>query len=142
MAQNHQDEHEQRLALFIDFENIAIGVRDAHYRKFDVNLVLERLLKDVKPILLEVARDFEEKTGTNNKERYSQDVEKLRNGLAKVKELSPQVRQEWAQALKDWPQEHANTLKKEKLPVVKVLNTVLDSAEKRGYKWPVRYVIK
>ena len=42
MAGNSQDE--QRLALFIDFENIAIGVRDAHYRKFDVNLVLERLL--------------------------------------------------------------------------------------------------
>ena len=42
MATNPQDE--QRLALFIDFENIAIGVRDAHYRKFDVNLVLERLL--------------------------------------------------------------------------------------------------
>ncbi|OFV87760.1 MAG: hypothetical protein A2V74_03825 [Acidobacteria bacterium RBG_16_70_10] len=42
MAINAQDE--QRLALFIDFENIAIGVRDAHYRKFDVNLVLERLL--------------------------------------------------------------------------------------------------
>jgi uncharacterized LabA/DUF88 family protein len=42
LAANGQDE--QRLALFIDFENIAIGVRDAHYRKFDVNLVLERLL--------------------------------------------------------------------------------------------------
>ena len=42
MADNTQDE--QRLALFIDFENIAIGVRDAHYRKFNVNLVLERLL--------------------------------------------------------------------------------------------------
>ena len=42
MAETGQDE--QRLALFIDFENIAIGVRDAHYRKFDVNLVLERLL--------------------------------------------------------------------------------------------------
>ncbi len=42
MAAHHQDE--QRLALFIDFENIAIGVRDAHYRKFDINLVLERLL--------------------------------------------------------------------------------------------------
>jgi len=42
LAGNTQDE--QRLALFIDFENIAIGVRDAHYRKFDVNLVLERLL--------------------------------------------------------------------------------------------------
>jgi uncharacterized LabA/DUF88 family protein len=42
LAGTTQDE--QRLALFIDFENIAIGVRDAHYRKFDVNLVLERLL--------------------------------------------------------------------------------------------------
>ncbi|HWX23449.1 MAG TPA: NYN domain-containing protein [Vicinamibacteria bacterium] len=42
MASTTQDE--QRLALFIDFENIAIGVRDAHYRKFDINLVLERLL--------------------------------------------------------------------------------------------------
>jgi uncharacterized LabA/DUF88 family protein len=38
------NQDEQRLALFIDFENIAIGVRDAHYRKFDINLVLERLL--------------------------------------------------------------------------------------------------
>jgi uncharacterized LabA/DUF88 family protein len=43
LAVSTQDE--QRLALFIDFENIAIGVRDAHYRKFDVNLVLERLLE-------------------------------------------------------------------------------------------------
>jgi uncharacterized LabA/DUF88 family protein len=42
LAVHTQDE--QRLALFIDFENIAIGVRDAHYRKFDINLVLERLL--------------------------------------------------------------------------------------------------
>jgi uncharacterized LabA/DUF88 family protein len=42
LADNTQDE--QRLALFIDFENIAIGVRDAHYRKFNINLVLERLL--------------------------------------------------------------------------------------------------
>jgi len=42
LADSTQDE--QRLALFIDFENIAIGVRDAHYRKFNINLVLERLL--------------------------------------------------------------------------------------------------
>jgi uncharacterized LabA/DUF88 family protein len=43
LAATQQDE--QRLALFIDFENIAIGVRDAHYRKFDINLVVERLLE-------------------------------------------------------------------------------------------------
>jgi len=32
------------LALFCDFENIALGVRDARYDKFDINRVLERLL--------------------------------------------------------------------------------------------------
>lgn len=35
---------EGNLALFCDFENIALGVRDAKYDKFDIQLVLERLL--------------------------------------------------------------------------------------------------
>ena len=34
----------QNLALFCDFENIALGVRDAKYAKFDIKPVLERLL--------------------------------------------------------------------------------------------------
>src|SRR5437870_12309856 len=32
------------MALFCDFENIAVGVRDANYEKFDIGKVLERLL--------------------------------------------------------------------------------------------------
>jgi uncharacterized LabA/DUF88 family protein len=36
---------DQRLCLFIDFENIALGVRDAKYKKFDINLVLQRLIE-------------------------------------------------------------------------------------------------
>ncbi len=32
------------IALFCDFENIALGVRDAKYASFDINKVLERLL--------------------------------------------------------------------------------------------------
>ena len=32
------------MALFCDFENIALGVRDARYEKFDIGKVLERLL--------------------------------------------------------------------------------------------------
>ncbi|HXY39756.1 MAG TPA: NYN domain-containing protein [Vicinamibacteria bacterium] len=56
MAVSTQDE--QRLALFIDFENIAIGVRDAHYRKFDVNLVLERLLDKGKLLVKKAYADW------------------------------------------------------------------------------------
>ncbi|HQU16474.1 MAG: NYN domain-containing protein [Gammaproteobacteria bacterium] len=32
------------MAVFCDFENIALGVRDAKYAQFDINKVLERLL--------------------------------------------------------------------------------------------------
>ncbi|MDH5343450.1 MAG: C4-dicarboxylate TRAP transporter substrate-binding protein [Betaproteobacteria bacterium] len=105
-------------------------------KKFD------SLPKDVKPIVLEVAKAFEELTGSNNKERYSSDIAKLKGGLAKVKELDPAVRKEWALSLKDWPQSHADTLKKDGLPVVKALNTALESAEKHGHTWPVRYTVK
>src|SRR5210317_2536690 len=34
----------RNLALFCDFENIALGVRDARYARFDIMEVLERLL--------------------------------------------------------------------------------------------------
>ncbi len=34
----------RNMALFCDFENIALGVRDANYAKFDIGKVLERLL--------------------------------------------------------------------------------------------------
>ena len=31
------------MAVFCDFENVALGVRDANYEKFDIKPVLERL---------------------------------------------------------------------------------------------------
>ena len=37
-------EQDNNLALFCDFENVALGVRDAQFPKFDMQLVLERLL--------------------------------------------------------------------------------------------------
>ena len=40
------------MALFCDFENIALGVRDAKYAKFDIDKVLERLFRaGVKPVV-------------------------------------------------------------------------------------------
>ena len=41
MAVNHETKN---MALFCDFENVALGVQDAKYEKFDINRVLERLL--------------------------------------------------------------------------------------------------
>src|SRR5207253_5869640 len=36
---------ERKLAMFIDFENIARGVKEAQYKQFELKLVLERLLE-------------------------------------------------------------------------------------------------
>ena len=41
MSEQHRT---QNMALYCDFENVALGVRDAKYKAFDINKVLERLL--------------------------------------------------------------------------------------------------
>ncbi|MFT5481940.1 MAG: hypothetical protein ACI9GW_000587 [Halieaceae bacterium] len=38
------DEDDLNLAVYCDFENVALGVRDTKFPKFDIQLVLERLL--------------------------------------------------------------------------------------------------
>jgi TRAP-type C4-dicarboxylate transport system substrate-binding protein len=120
-----------------------IGFGSITWHGLTVNLDFwNGLPEDVQEIVLEVAADFEEQTGSNNKERYDSDIVKLEDGLATVKTLDPAVRQEWAESLRDWPQSYSDELESEGLPAKQVLNIVLDSAERYGYEWPVRYKVE
>jgi len=47
------------IAIFADFENVALGVRDARYDSFDINLVLERLLDKGKIVVKKAYADWE-----------------------------------------------------------------------------------
>jgi uncharacterized protein (TIGR00288 family) len=47
------------IALFIDFENIAIGVKEAKHKKFDISLLLERLLEKGKIVVKRAYCDWE-----------------------------------------------------------------------------------
>jgi uncharacterized LabA/DUF88 family protein len=47
------------MALFCDFENVALGVRDAKYAKFDITKVLERLLLKGSIVLKKAYCDWE-----------------------------------------------------------------------------------
>ncbi|MFQ5946945.1 MAG: NYN domain-containing protein [Anaerolineae bacterium] len=49
---------ERKLALFIDFENIARGVKEAQYKGFDIKLVLERLLEKGKIMMRRAYADW------------------------------------------------------------------------------------
>lgn len=51
------DEH--KIALFIDFENIALGLRESGYKQFDINLVLARLLEKGKVVVRRAYADWE-----------------------------------------------------------------------------------
>ncbi|MBI1853598.1 MAG: NYN domain-containing protein [Planctomycetes bacterium] len=55
----HSSNDDKNLALFIDFENIALGVREAKYDKFQINLILERLLEKGKIVVKKAYADWE-----------------------------------------------------------------------------------
>ena len=47
------------LAVFCDYENVAIGVRDARYQRFDIGLVLERILDKGKVVVKKAYADWD-----------------------------------------------------------------------------------
>ena len=85
------EEKDLSLALFCDFENVALGVRDAKYAKFDIQLVLERILlkgsivvkkaycdweryKEFKPIMHDAAFELIEIPHTRQSGKNSADI--------------------------------------------------------------------
>lgn len=95
MATNSDD---LQMAVFCDFENVALGVRDAKYAKFDIHLVLERLLvkgsivykkaycdwdryKDFKPAIHEAAFELIEIPHTRQSGKNSADIRMVVDAL-------------------------------------------------------------
>ncbi len=101
-----------------------------------------RLPKDVQAIIVEVAKEFEARTGTVNKENYPKQLDQLRKVGTKVNAVPDSVKLDWANSLKGWPQQKAAELDKQGLPGSQVLKITLEEAEKLGHKWPVRYAVK
>lgn len=51
------------VAVFCDFENVALGVRDARYDEFDIDLVLERILDKGKVVVKRAYADWDRYRG-------------------------------------------------------------------------------
>ncbi len=86
------------LALFCDFENVALGVREAKYARFDIQLVLERLLlkgsivvkkaycdweryKEFKPIMHDASFELIEIPHTRQSGKNSADIRMVVDAL-------------------------------------------------------------
>jgi TRAP-type C4-dicarboxylate transport system substrate-binding protein len=101
-----------------------------------------KLPKEVQDVILEVAREYEARTGTVNEENYPKQLDQLKSFGVNVRAVPDAVRVEWAGSLKGWPQDKAAELDKAGMPASQVLKLALEEAEKLGHKWPVRYQIK
>jgi TRAP-type C4-dicarboxylate transport system substrate-binding protein len=96
---------------------------------------------EVRPIFQEVADRYSTQTGSFNKVGYKKDMDWLRSNIT-VTDLPDSVRLDWAKKLAHWPQKYADELEAQGYPAKAIMNATLDAAEKVGYTWPVRYVIK
>ena len=91
-------ELDNNLALFCDFENVALGVRDSQFPKFDMQLVLERLLlkgsivvkkaycdwdryKEFKPVMHDMAFELIEIPHTRQSGKNSADIRMVVDAL-------------------------------------------------------------
>ena len=101
-----------------------------------------KLPKDVQAVIQEVAKEYEGKTGTVNKENYPKQIAELKTQGVNVKAVSDKVRLDWANSLAGWPAQKAKELDKMGLPGTQVLEIALKAAEDNGHKWPVRYKVK
>ncbi|MGA8918728.1 MAG: C4-dicarboxylate TRAP transporter substrate-binding protein [Pseudolabrys sp.] len=120
-----------------------IGFGAITWHGLTINLVRwNKLPKEVQDIILQVAKEYEAKTGTVNKENYPKQIAELKAHGSVVRTLPEKVRQEWANSLAGWPAQKAKELDAMGLPATQVLEIALQAAEDNGYKWPVRYKIK
>jgi len=102
----------------------------------------EKLPKEVQDVILEVAKEYEGKTGTVNKENYPKQIAALKEHGVNVRTLPDKVKQDWASSLATWPAQKAKELDAAGLPGTQVLEIAMKAAEENGHKWPLRYSVK
>lgn len=124
-----------------------------HYKKISLGAVgvivmamnaksLSRLPKDVQNVLQEVGREYEQRVGKALDQSNAQGLERLKAAGAKISEISPEARKDWAQGIKDWPNKAAKDLDKKGQPGTAVLKSYLKHLKAEGWAPPVEYVVQ
>jgi len=103
---------------------------------------LNRLPADVRQIVEEVGRGFEVEAARVLEERQIAGLANLRAAGATVRELSEEVRREWALSLIDFPNRMAKEADSRGMPGSEVLRSYIELVSESGYQWPVDYTIE
>ena len=103
---------------------------------------LDRLPADVRQIVEEVGRGYEVEAARVLEERQISGLANLRAAGAIVRELPEEVRREWAQSLREFPNRMAKEADSRGMPGSVVLRSYLELVTQSGYEWLVKYTIE
>jgi len=102
---------------------------------------LDRLPTDVRQIVEEVGLAFEVEAAQVLEERQIAGLENLRAAGATVRDLPPDVRREWAESLREFPDRMAKEADSRGMPGSELLRSYIELVTQSGYEWPVEYKI-
>lgn len=100
------------------------------------------LPEEVQAIIVEVGAEWEERNGAAMDAVQASGLAALSENGAIVKELSQDVRIEWAQSLSEFPKLQAAEAAGRGLPAVQVMQSYIDAAKAGGHDWPVEYQLQ
>ncbi len=102
----------------------------------------KKLGKDVQEILVDMGKEFSEKTAEECVKFGVAGEAKLRKAGVTVTQISSDAKKKWCEAVKEFPNRMAQDANKRGLPGSEVMRYYIATIESMGYKFPCKYVIK
>lgn len=102
---------------------------------------LNSLPEDVRKIIVEVGRAWEDQNGPTMDKSQENGLAALKKNNAIIKELPDTTRAAWAKSLAAFPAKQAKEAEGRGMPGVQVLKAYIKASETLGHKWPVDYKI-
>lgn len=115
----------------------------AYLNAVTVNLdTWNTLPEDVQEILQEVAVEYEKETADLCASSEQEGINKLKSEGVEVRQINEQAKEEWAQALSEFPNSMAQEANSRDLPGTEVMEFYINKLEELGHEWPVQYKIE
>ncbi len=117
----------------IGFGAMGVNALTMNQRSFDA------LPDDVRQIIMEVGRAYEDQAGETLNGRQASGLVGLEEAGATVSELAPEVRSGWAESLASFPGQQAAEADGRGMPGTEVMQAYLEAVAASGYDWPFEY---
>jgi TRAP-type C4-dicarboxylate transport system substrate-binding protein len=103
----------------------------------------KKLPPEVLKIIDEVAKEWSTHSMAASMNDHDWGLAQLKKAGVKIKTIDPAAKKAWAEALKDWPNERAQAVKKKKgIDMPAIMRAFIQMQKDDGHKFPVDYVIK